>query len=101
LGNVSRFHERIELALLLDPENMLGRYNFACTSAAFLDDVNLALRLLEPVFGSESGATFVKFAIADPDLAHVRKEPRFQKMVSDAKQTLVSDCGQLTVSAIE
>jgi adenylate cyclase len=81
-GDASRFYERVELALLLDPENMLGRYNFACTSAVFLDDLDMALELLAPVLTSESAPTFVKFAIADPDLSRVREEPRFQELLS-------------------
>ena len=82
LGDARRFKERIELALLLDPDNMLGRYNFACTSALFLNDLELAADLLEPVFASESGATFIKFAINDPDLAKVREKSRFRNMLS-------------------
>lgn len=86
LGDARRFNERVDLALLVDPENMLGRYNFACTSALFLGDLDLAMDLLKPVFASQSGATFVKFAMNDPDLAQVRKQPRFKKMLSDAKR---------------
>ena len=85
LGDAMRFRERFELALLLDPDNMLGRYNFACSSALFLDDIDLAIDLLEPVFASDSRATFVKFAIIDPDLKMVRKDPRFEKMVAPVR----------------
>jgi len=88
LGDRPRFDERIELALLLDPDNALSRYNFACTSAAFLGDVDLAIDLLEPVLVRESSANIVKFAIRDPDLAEVRNNPRFRKMLAGATERL-------------
>jgi adenylate cyclase len=86
LGDGTRFKEGVELALLLDPDNMLSRYNFACTAAAFLDEVDWAIDLLAPVFARESGATFVKFAANDPDLAQVRRRSRFQKVLADSQQ---------------
>jgi adenylate cyclase len=88
LGDHQRFSERVELALLLDPENFLGRYNFACTSAAFLDDVDSAVELLIPVLECDKAEAFVKFATMDPDLADVRQDPRFQKMFADAQHRL-------------
>jgi len=91
LGDAKRFDERIELALLLDPENALSRYNFACTSAAFLNDVELAIELLEPVLSSGHAETFVKFAIADPDLEDVRKDARFQSVLGQAAKRLGVD----------
>jgi adenylate cyclase len=85
LGDRHRFSERVELALLLDPDDFLSRYNFACTSAAFLNDVDYAIELLAPVLASERGETFVTFATSDPDLTQVRKDARFQKMLREAK----------------
>ena len=86
LGDRQRFDERIELALLLDPDNALSRYNFACTSAAFLGDVELAINLLEPVLARESAANIAKFAIRDPDLAEVRRNSRFQRILANATE---------------
>lgn len=86
LGDRERFNERVELALLLDPDNLLGRYNFACTSAAFLNDIDPAIELLAPVMASERAVTFIRFAIMDPDLEEVRKNPRFQGILSHAEQ---------------
>ena len=86
LGDGDRFREGVELALLLDPDNMLSRYNFACTAAVFLGEVDWAIDLLEPVFARESGAAFVKFATNDPDLAKMRGSSRFQELLAGSQQ---------------
>jgi hypothetical protein len=67
---------------------MLSRYNLACISAVFLKNVDAAIDLLEPTFADHSGATFVKFALDDPDLADARKQPRLRKMLADAAKRL-------------
>jgi adenylate cyclase len=86
LGDRQRFDERVELALLIDPDNVLGRYNFACTSAAFLGNVEAAIDLLEPVLATDHATSFITFATKDPDLAEVREHPRFQEMLADAQR---------------
>jgi adenylate cyclase len=102
LGDRQRFNERIELALLLDPENALSRYNFACTAAAFLNEVNLAIDLLEPVLAGESAPTFITFASLDPDLKEVRKNPRFERMLSGgAKDKLAAAAAATPRAAAE
>jgi adenylate cyclase len=87
-GDVRQFKERIELALLLDPDNMLSRYNFACMAAAFLGDVDMAVDLLGPVFEVGTSSSFVRFAMADPDLAEARKNRQIRKMLAGATKRL-------------
>ena len=42
--------EWIERAMMIDPENINMRYNFACMLALQFDDVEAALDMLEPLF---------------------------------------------------
>jgi adenylate cyclase len=49
LGEGERVKEWSERALLLDPDNMVMRYNFACNIAVHLKDTEAALAMLGPV----------------------------------------------------
>lgn len=85
LGEEERAREWIERAMLVDPDNLNMRYNFACILAAYLDDKEGALKLLERTMAQPQG---VKFAESDPDLDSLRDDPRFQKMLADAKKRM-------------
>ena len=86
LGEKDRAREWMERALLIDPDNLNMRYNFACALAKDLGDREGALRMLESsisrIKGSLGNAEF------DPDLDSIRDDPRFQKMIVDAKKRL-------------
>ena len=84
LGQPERSRELIERALLIDPDNLVVRYNLACTLVTYLGDKSGALELLEPYF-AQSGPTEIAHAAADPDMNPIRDDPGFQKMLSDAK----------------
>jgi adenylate cyclase len=84
LGQADRARERIDRALLIDPDNLVVRYNLACTLVTYMDDKTRALELLEPYF-AQSGPTEIAHAAADPDMNPIRDDPTFQKMLSDAK----------------
>ena len=47
LGDEERTREWIERALLIDPDNLNMRYNFACVLAAHLGDKEGAIRMLQ------------------------------------------------------
>ena len=86
LGQRERAEEWMERALLVDPDNLNMRYNFACTLARDLGDREGALRMLQSSISRLRGSIGnVEF---DPDLASLRDDPRFQKMVADAKKRL-------------
>jgi adenylate cyclase len=86
LGQRERAREWMERALLIDPDNLNMRYNFACALARDLDDPEGALRMLESCIPRLKGSLGnVEF---DPDLDSIRDDPRFQKIVSEAKKRL-------------
>ena len=87
LGDSKRFKEWMNRALLIDPENMKTRYNFACALAAQLKETDAALELLGPVF-DKLAVGLLNHAKADPDLDHLRDDPRLQGMIARAETRL-------------
>ena len=86
LGKKDQAREWIDKALLLDPDNLNMRYNFACALAADLGDREGAIALLETTLSRATGTLGV--AEADPDLDSIRDDPRFQKLIADRKAEL-------------
>ncbi len=91
LGEGERAKEWINRALLIDPDNMNARYNFACCLASYSKetDVDSAFELLGPVF-ERIAAGFLNHAKADPDLDPLRDDPRFKAMVAAAETRLAA-----------
>jgi adenylate cyclase len=89
LGETDRAKEWMERALLIDPDNLNMRYNFACVLASHLrePDAKAALDLLEPLFSRMSGSLF-RTALVDPDFDPIRDHPRFQAMLERAGKRL-------------
>ena len=83
LGESDRAKDWMRRALLIDPDNLLMRYNFACTLATSLGDPEAALGMLGPVLERDAGR-LVKDAPNDPDFAGLRQDPRFQAMTAAA-----------------
>jgi adenylate cyclase len=88
LGEQERARDWARRALLLDPDNLLGRYNIACALAHDLDDPEAAIEALEPYFELTSSTTEIRHADVDPDLDPIRDDPRFKQMLATAKRRL-------------
>jgi adenylate cyclase len=85
LGDEERAREWIDRALLIDPDNLNMRYNFACVLSGSLKDADGAIKMLETTL-SLAGAQQVRVADTDTDLDPIRDDPRFQKMIAAAKK---------------
>jgi adenylate cyclase len=87
LGEGERAKEWAERALLLDPDNVNLRYNFACTLITDLRDYDAALDLLDVVFDA-IGIEAFEWARNDPDLDAIRDHPRFKAMAARTEARL-------------
>jgi adenylate cyclase len=91
LGEADRAKDWMRRALLTDPDNLMMRYNFACSLAILssLGDLEAALAMLGPVLERDTGS-LVRLAPNDPDLAGLRGDPRFQAMLAAAEARLAA-----------
>jgi adenylate cyclase len=89
LGEAERAKEWMARAMLIDPDNLLMRYNFTCALIAYLNDADAALEMLEPVLVQDPGHN-VRTARTDPDLDELRDDPRFQAMLAAAEARLAA-----------
>jgi adenylate cyclase len=88
LGEAERAMEWINRALLIDPDNMNMRYNFAC-ALVVLGKHEAALEILVPVFDT-AHIDRLNHAKVDPDLDPIRRDPRFEAMVASAEARLAA-----------
>jgi adenylate cyclase len=86
LGEKEKTREWIDRALLVDPDNLNMRYNFACV-LSIMRDTDAALKMLQSAL-SLSGAYQIRIAESDTDFDNIREDPRFQKMLGDARHRL-------------
>ena len=87
LGDADRAREWMERAMLVDPDNLSMRYNFACAFARFIGDEEAALRHLERSLLT-AGAFHLTLIEADPDMDPLRDDPRFAAMLARTRQRL-------------
>jgi len=87
LGEAERAKEWAERAMLLDPDNMNLRYNFACSLITDLHDFDAALDMLGPRFETMS-IEVLNWVKTDPDLDPIRDHPRFKAMLAGVETRL-------------
>jgi adenylate cyclase len=86
LGEKEKTREWIERALLVDPDNLNMRYNFACV-LSIMGETDAALKMLQSALGhSGRGAFQIHVAEADSDFDNIRDDPRFSEVIADAKK---------------
>ena len=91
LGDLGRAKERIQRAMVVDPDNINMPYNFACMLATWAGDIEGALDMLEPMMPRQSRSLMLTM-LADPDMDPLRDHPRFQRMVATAmKRTGITE----------
>ena len=83
LGDLDKAKERIQRAMVVDPDNINMPYNFACMLATWVGDLDAALDMLEPMMPRQSRSLMLTM-LADPDMDPLREHPRFKRMVADA-----------------
>jgi adenylate cyclase len=89
LGEEAKTREWIDRALLVDPDNLNMRYNFACV-LALMGDKEESLKMLQSTI-PRVGEYQVRVADSDTDLDVLRDDPRFQAMMAQAKKRLRID----------
>jgi adenylate cyclase len=89
LGETDRAREWIRRAILVDPDNVLMRYNLACAYALNLNDVDAAVDLLRP-YMSRANSAQMRHVAADADLDSLRDDPRFQAMLAEAQARIAA-----------
>ncbi|HXU99193.1 MAG TPA: TIR domain-containing protein, partial [Caulobacteraceae bacterium] len=82
LGQAERAREWMNRALLVDPDNLLMRYNFACALVRF-GEAQEAIDMLAPVL-TTSPASMITHARVDGDLDPLRADPRFIALLAQA-----------------
>jgi adenylate cyclase len=87
-GDEERTREWIARALLIDPDNLNMRYNFACFLAVHLGDKEAALSMLQSILRHPDAIRQLKYAETDPDLESIHDDPRFLKLMRDARKRL-------------
>ena len=90
LGHTDRAREWMRQATLLDPENIVMRYNLACAAVMNMDEFDLAIEFLV-AFMARATPYQVQLAENDPDLDRLRSNPRFEKILAAAKKRLGID----------
>jgi adenylate cyclase len=89
MGETERAKEWARRAVLIDPDNLIMRYNLACDLTINLRDFDTALEFLGPVL-RKTGKENLQWTKSDPDLDPIRDDPRFKAMIEDAEKRLAA-----------
>jgi adenylate cyclase len=101
LGDREKTREWIDRALLVDPDNLNMRYNFACV-LSIMRETDAALKMLQSALAfSGRGAFQVRVAETDTDFDNIRDDPRFDKVIADAKKRCGIDTGSASTAPQE
>jgi len=87
LGHSEQAKEWMSRAVVVEPDNALMRYNFACSLSAYINERDAALAMLDSAM-RRAGGSLVNHAKADPDLDPIRDDPRFEAMIAAAEKRL-------------
>ena len=98
LGEEEKTREWIDRALLIDPDNLNMRYNFACVLAGHLGDKEGALKMLQSTLPL-AGEFQVRIADTDPDFDSIPRRPALSEAVRDAKKRVGINDEKETVAA--
>ena len=90
LGEKEKTREWIDRALLVDPDNLNMRYNFACVLVAHGRHGRRAEDARKAPCRSP-GAYQVRIAETDTDFDNIRDDPRFQEVIAEARSRLGLD----------
>jgi adenylate cyclase len=90
LGEAERAKERMNRALLIDPDDWNMRYNFACVLLIHLNEPDASLDVLGPVLENVA-SSFLSHIKVDPDFIRLRDNPRFKAMIAAADARLAAE----------
>ncbi len=91
LGNVVRAREWIERSLLVDPDNLMMRYNHAWGLSKIFGERDAAIEMLRPVMAN-AGSNIIRLAANDPNLDDLRDDPEFKQLMELAKRRVELNC---------
>ena len=90
LGQVERAKEWIARALVINPDNVQMRYNFACALATGMNDPEAAVTMMETMF-ARATLSIVTIAKTDTDFDSIRDHPRFVAALNAAEERLAKE----------
>jgi adenylate cyclase len=90
LGESERAKERMNGALLIEPDDWNMRYNFACVLLIHLDEPDAAMDVLEPVLQNAAADYYLKHIKVDPDFIRLRGNARFKALIAAAEARLAN-----------
>lgn len=88
LGEKERALEWVRRALVLDPDNLVMRYNLGCALIRDIGAVDEAVETFQPFFEKLQSPMHLRHLEVDPDIDPIRDDPRFKQMLAAAKERL-------------